>query len=144
MEIRRSYDRLISTMGFPILVRWHLYIESGPWWLLYVLVILVNICSDNGLILPPWHQANVWTKTLNYTLPNKLKGNWNHIQTSLSRKCCWKCFLQAVSHFVLVSCWKDIHLSLNNYHRSIIKIYIYIYIYWLGVVCLHTLAVLLE
>ena len=31
MEIRRSYDRLISTMGFPILVRWHIYIESGPW-----------------------------------------------------------------------------------------------------------------
>ena len=31
MEIRRSYDRLLSTMGFPILVRWHLYIESGPW-----------------------------------------------------------------------------------------------------------------
>ena len=31
MEIRRSYDRLISTLGFPILVRCHLYIESGPW-----------------------------------------------------------------------------------------------------------------
>ena len=31
MEIRRSYDRLISTMGFPILVRCHLYTESGPW-----------------------------------------------------------------------------------------------------------------
>ena len=30
MEIRRSYDRLISTMVFPILVRQHLYIESGP------------------------------------------------------------------------------------------------------------------
>ena len=30
MEIRRSYDRLISTMGFPILVRCHLYIELGP------------------------------------------------------------------------------------------------------------------
>ena len=30
MEIRRSYDCLISTMGFPILVRWYLYIESGP------------------------------------------------------------------------------------------------------------------
>ena len=30
MEIRRSYDRLISTMGFPILVRRHLYIELGP------------------------------------------------------------------------------------------------------------------
>ena len=31
VEIRRSYDRLISTMGFAILVRRHLYIESGPW-----------------------------------------------------------------------------------------------------------------
>ena len=30
MEIRRSCNRLISTMGFPLLVRWHLYIESGP------------------------------------------------------------------------------------------------------------------
>ena len=29
VEIRRSYDRLISTMGFPLLIRWHLYIESG-------------------------------------------------------------------------------------------------------------------
>ena len=31
LEIRRSYDRLISTMSFPILVRRHLYIEPGPW-----------------------------------------------------------------------------------------------------------------
>ena len=30
VEIRRSYDRLISTMGLPILVRWHIHIESGP------------------------------------------------------------------------------------------------------------------
>ena len=30
VEIRRSFDSLISTMGFPILVRWHLYIESEP------------------------------------------------------------------------------------------------------------------
>ena len=30
VEIRRPYDRLISKMGFPILARWHLYIESGP------------------------------------------------------------------------------------------------------------------
>ena len=30
VKIRRFYDRLISTMGFPILVRWHFYIESGP------------------------------------------------------------------------------------------------------------------
>ena len=25
VEIRRSYDRLISTMGFPIPVRWHIF-----------------------------------------------------------------------------------------------------------------------
>ena len=30
VEIRRSDDRLISTMGFPLLVRSHLYTESGP------------------------------------------------------------------------------------------------------------------
>ena len=30
-EIRRSLDRLISTMGFAILVRWHLYIDLAPW-----------------------------------------------------------------------------------------------------------------
>ena len=38
MEIRRSWDRLISTMGFPILVRLHLYIESGPWITIGVIV----------------------------------------------------------------------------------------------------------
>ena len=30
MEIKLSDDRLISSMGFPIVVRRHLYIESGP------------------------------------------------------------------------------------------------------------------
>ena len=30
VDIRWSYHHLISTMGFPILARWHLYIESGP------------------------------------------------------------------------------------------------------------------
>ena len=32
MEIQLSSDRLISTIGFHILVRWHLYTESGLWW----------------------------------------------------------------------------------------------------------------
>ena len=30
MEIRRSYNRVISALGFTILERLHLYIESGP------------------------------------------------------------------------------------------------------------------
>ena len=35
MEIRWSFDHLICTMGFPILVRQHLYTESGPSWSLF-------------------------------------------------------------------------------------------------------------
>ena len=31
MKIRRSDDHLISTMGFPILIRRHLYTELGIW-----------------------------------------------------------------------------------------------------------------
>ena len=31
MNIRWSYDHLISTMGFPNVVIWYLYIESAPW-----------------------------------------------------------------------------------------------------------------
>ena len=31
MEIRRSYDSLLSTIGYLILVRRHLYIAWGPW-----------------------------------------------------------------------------------------------------------------
>ena len=31
VEIRQSQDRLTSTMGFPILVRCHLYFETAPW-----------------------------------------------------------------------------------------------------------------
>ena len=47
VEIRRSYGRLISTMRFPLLVRWHLYIESGP------RVCDINIIGlTKGLISP--------------------------------------------------------------------------------------------
>ena len=58
MEIRRSYDRLISTMGFPILVRRHLYIESGlmwfvvfySWGLTAILVLLLSIQQNLCII----------------------------------------------------------------------------------------------
>ena len=44
VEIRRSYDRLISTMGFPILVRWHSYIEPGPREFLSCILGLLSWC----------------------------------------------------------------------------------------------------
>ena len=50
VEIRRSCDRLICTMGFPIPVRRHLYIESGP-------------CSNSGddVIIDCWWRHNYQT-----------------------------------------------------------------------------------
>ena len=55
VEIRRSYDRLISTMGFPILVRWHLYIEgrcgaSGYLRYLVWLILTLSYHSNEPLI----------------------------------------------------------------------------------------------
>ena len=31
LKIRQSWNRLIFIMGIPILLRWYLYIEMGPW-----------------------------------------------------------------------------------------------------------------
>ena len=70
MEIRRSYDRFISTMGFPILVRWHLYIESGP------------CCEDFGENLSHDNRT-----TLNYIYiicQTSLMFHWSHKLTILS------------------------------------------------------------
>ena len=50
VEIRRSYDCLISTMGFPILVRWHLYIESVPWSLWYTKMTNKRSNSDIAIM----------------------------------------------------------------------------------------------
>ena len=44
VEIRRSLDRLIPTMGFTILVRCDLYIESGP---RYMSVFYIPICPGS-------------------------------------------------------------------------------------------------
>ena len=37
VDIRQLQDRLISTVGFPVLITWYLYTESAPWssWALY-------------------------------------------------------------------------------------------------------------
>ena len=58
VEIRRSYDRLISAMGFPILIRRYLYIESGPW--------LLHVHSREWVIILPWwrHQMETFSALL--------------------------------------------------------------------------------
>ena len=74
MEIRRSSDHLISTLGFPILIRCHLYIELGPWkisvceykWVckvLYIGLLLKHILWHFKIVI--WHKS-IQAKTKTY------------------------------------------------------------------------------
>ena len=57
VEKRRSYDCLISTMGFPILIKWHLYIESGPRCFTSSTTTLL-LTPENNFRLFIWIQGN--------------------------------------------------------------------------------------
>ena len=50
VEIRQSYNHLVSTVGFTTPVRWHLYFELGPRWHKF------SSCPGNGLVMN-WQQA---------------------------------------------------------------------------------------
>ena len=67
MEIRRSYDRLIFTIGFPILVRLHLYTESG-------LRALLSIC-----ICKPLSACSGYLR----------KRNWSPSHLQMSQQLTW-------------------------------------------------------
>ena len=54
MEIRWSYDRLISTMLFPLPVRCHLYIESGPNYSSLRVCGLTHFCQAPTQLLPTY------------------------------------------------------------------------------------------
>ena len=47
LKIRRSWDHLTFNMGIPILVRWHLYIETAP------LELVPGCLAPNGLSNEP-------------------------------------------------------------------------------------------
>ena len=51
VEIRPSYDYIISTMEFPTMVGWHLYIESGSWTYNQMLVSTVATDAVDALVL---------------------------------------------------------------------------------------------
>ena len=71
VEIRRSYNRLISTMGFPLLVRRHHYIESGPW--LSPNPLLVSKCQINPQLTTHLPSYQTWpssTQIFHAILPN--------------------------------------------------------------------------
>ena len=53
IKIRRSWDSLISMKRIPILIRQHLYIETGPMWLnmLYILLyVILSKCQRRQII----------------------------------------------------------------------------------------------
>ena len=92
VEIRRSHDRLISTMGFPIPVRCHLYIESGPRSIQFFLSH--NRCSNQfsreyliNRTLHLWRYPHLWRRLIQFLLLGEdhwlyrgtdvQTGNWN-------------------------------------------------------------------
>ena len=93
VEIRRSYDRLISTMGFPILVRWHLYIESGPW---KTVVSNVFLLVSHLLYkeVPSQHGHDPEVRTLEHDVHNPHGAPCGRAQ-----------LLQRGKHHGDVSCW---------------------------------------
>ena len=109
VEIRRSYDRLISTMGFPILVRCHLYIESGP------------RCHPN------WYEIRVGefltTHRISVTFNSGINtcASWHHKQDT----CTWLC-----SHKMCVS-WTG-HYGLAHYSDVTMGWHITVTSLWAG------------
>ena len=104
MEIRRSYDRLISTMGFPILVRRHLYIESGPCSPVLspaqrIMIMYMNvhpILDTTKSCLTHWSSVTIYASvnlvsidSINGLLPDKIcinildKDSWNPLKIPL-------------------------------------------------------------
>ena len=79
VEIRWSYDRLISTMGFPIPVRWHIYIESGL--RSQLCHYTVTFATETLQILPPF-LAWGWQVHKNMSVCHPYSSlphhNWNH------------------------------------------------------------------
>ena len=112
VEIRRSYDRLISTMGFPILLR-HLYIELGPWRLCYYVHDLVHglafgvglgkhcwlqdvgqncVCNDTGeLVLNDEDNLKLWVDHYDRLLNVEFEGPCNELPEVLQLPSPFQC-----------------------------------------------------
>ena len=65
LKIKRSRDRLIFNMGIPILVRRHLYIETGPW--------IWSDDHDHWSGLDIWGE---WSLLLSSTHTWEISGEW--------------------------------------------------------------------
>ena len=73
MDIRQSYDLLISTLWFPVLVRQYLYIESEPWLIfrcscyqgkVAVFVVICYMCESSVIQGSPVRTQSVFSEVL--------------------------------------------------------------------------------
>ena len=103
LKIRRLSDRLIFNIGFPALIRWHLYFELGPRKMLLILdwfwhtqrkltVLLMfsettlwcpawskTTCSEpntNGSIFDGWHRSQQVSRTPSTAESCYWQGDW--------------------------------------------------------------------
>ena len=104
-KIRWYYNRLISTMGFPILVRWHLYIESVPRPSNGLALIDVRICADTvmtnsgPICILGWHRINS---------PSPGRSEWN--LSSVIFKLIWVIDGWGISCEIAIT-WMSLHLT---------------------------------
>ena len=86
--MERFYDRLISTMGFPVLVRRHLYFEPGP----RIFAATVHSCTVSIYMVRNPIQIQIWNSrfVLTYVMDESVTGVdmkasyiWYHIAETL-------------------------------------------------------------
>ena len=115
--MRRSYDRLISTMEFPILARWHLYIELGclrlrQWPVTYLMTLIdwTMSCQPG----PPRARHGQWPRwqqrPVGYTFSYKM-ANFYGVYLKLGRIDSAEFFIwyceKYLSHCHRISKWYD-------------------------------------
>ena len=121
VEIRRSYDRVISTMGFPMLVRWHIYIKSGPCCIFSMPAERTGEFYDQPHIAWPNVLCTVGILASGVSRLYIQSCEWGWIDKAYMNI---QYQVKAMRSKHRLRCWPS--LGQNN---SIIYIYIYIYIY---------------
>ena len=83
VEIRRSYDRLISTMGFPILVYWIKSQVSYCW----QHMLVVTSCSCLWVICGHWHNQTSYGQCSATAGQPHMRQHWWYVVLSCYHIC---------------------------------------------------------
>ena len=115
LKIRWSRDHLIFNMGVPILVRWHLYIETAPWCQNRQLAIMWSFMIPCGAVRqwwvsssPPgwrWHTDDITSftgKKLTLISGTSPIINWDWFRYNDLMKCLIHHLRQHLTHYGLL------------------------------------------